>query len=229
MRIPIHILVWAAASVMNLSVNAHAYYSAKPITARIVDANTGQPIAGANVVAAWILEDPTSGNSQGDLQLMEDVTDGTGEFHLPGWGRKPVPPRTRLTNEDPRIIVFKAGYFPSAVYNDSHPTLIRDPQDMGPAIRDSQWDGKTIPLKKFDGSLRLYASLVHGVLSDVGFAHCGWKRIPRMIIVLNKESDRLMAEKVVPYPSAWPSIDELTANETAECGPVSEYLKGFQK
>jgi hypothetical protein len=218
---------------MTVSINAHATsYSAKPITARIVDAGTGQPLAGVNVVAVWVLEDPVSGNSQGDLELMEEVTDTAGEFHLAGWGPKSVPPTafpgTRLTNEDPRIIVFKAGYFPNAVYNDSHSTLIRDPQDVGPPIRESQWNGKMIPLKKFEGSMRVYASLVHGVLSDVGFAHCGWKRIPKIIVVLNQESDRLMADKVVSHPSAWPSIAELVANETAECGPVSEYLKRFR-
>ena len=234
MRVSLKVIVWAAAIVMDVSATAHAAsYSAKPITATIVDGSTGEPLAGVNVVAAWILEDPVSGNSQGDLELMEDVTNSAGEFHFPAWGPKSVPRTaflgTRLTNEDPRIVVFKRGYLPNTLYNESHSTLIRNPQDTGPPLRDSQWDGKRIALKRSEGSMRDYASLVHGVLSDIGFAHCGWKRIPKMIVALNEESDRLMADKVVPYPPAWPSIAELVANETTECGSVSEYLKRFGK
>jgi hypothetical protein len=213
--------------------SAHAVaYSAKPISARVVDAVTGQPLAGVNVVASWELEDPVAARGQGALELMEDVTDANGEFHFPGWGPKPVPtdafPGTRLTNEDPRIVLFKTGYFPNAVYNDSHSTLLRDPKDVGAAIRDSQWDGKTILLKKFEGEPRTYASLVYGVLSGVSFGQCGWKKMPKMIIAINQESDRLMREKIVSFPVAWPLIKELVANDTKECGPVLDYLHRFE-
>jgi hypothetical protein len=184
-------------------------------------------------VAAWELEDPVAARGQGGLELMEDVTDANGEFHFPSWGPKPVPqtayPGTRLTNQDPRIVLFKSGYLPNAVYNDSHSTLLRNPEDSGPELRDSQWDGKTIPLKKFEGGARAYASSVRGALSGVSFGHCRWKKIPKMIIALNKESDRLIRKKTVSYVVAWPSIEGLIANETKDCGPVREYLNGFQR
>jgi uncharacterized GH25 family protein len=77
-------------------------YSAKPITAKVVDAVTGEPLEGVNVVAHWLMEDPQAGRGQGDLELMEAVTDKSGEFHFPGWGPKAIPrdkfPGTRLTN-----------------------------------------------------------------------------------------------------------------------------------
>jgi uncharacterized GH25 family protein len=66
-------------------------YSAKPITAKVVDAVTGEPLEGVNVVAHWLMEDPQAGRGQGDLELMEAVTDKSGEFHFPGWGPKAIP------------------------------------------------------------------------------------------------------------------------------------------
>jgi hypothetical protein len=217
---------------VNLSACAAAY-SARPITATIIDADTHEPVTGANVVAAWELEDPVAASIQGDLELLEAITGPRGEFQFPGWGPTAIPtsayPGSRLTNNDPRIIIFKSGYVPQAVYNDTHSTQLRDPQEMGAPVRESQWDGKAIALKKFDGNPRSYASLIHGVLSGVAIGRCGWKKIPRMVIALNKESDRLMHEGVVSYPVARPSIRELVANEDKQCGAVVEYLNGFDK
>jgi hypothetical protein len=219
---------------LGLSLSACAmFYSARPISATVIDADSGAPVAGANVVAVWELEDPVAAGIQGDLEMLETVTGASGDFQFPGWGPKPVPssayPGSRLTNNDPRIIVFKPGYVPQAVYNDTHSSQLRDPQEMGAPVRESQWNAKAIPIKKFDGNPRNYASSIHGVLSGVAIGMCGWKKIPRMVIALNRESDRLMREKVVPYSVAWPSISQLAANYEKECGPVIEYLKEFEK
>lgn len=209
-------------------------YSAKPITAKVLDSETGEPLEGANVVAHWIMMGPRSGRGQGDLELMETVTDKNGEFRFPAWGPKAIPsdtaPGTRLTNQDPAIILFKSGYKWNAISNDSHSTMLRTPDDLGAPVRDSQWDGKTIQLQKFKGDLNRSTEMSTGVLTGVDYGDCNWKKIPRIIVALNKESDRLRREKIVNYTTVSPSIDVLVANEANhKCGPVLEFFKGYMK
>ena len=223
------------AALVTLCVSACATtYSAKPIAARVVDADSGVPLEGVNVVAHWLMEDPVAARGQGDLELMETVTDRNGEFQFPAWGPKAIPtgtpPGTRLTNQDPAIIFFKSGYWPHAVSNDSHPSMLNRPQDLGEPVRDSQWDSKAIKLKRFNAEPQVYVTAIGSVLTSVSWGECGWKRIPRMIIALNRESDRLKGEGVVKSAVAWPSIAHLEANEARhKCGSVGEVFKDYQK
>lgn len=77
-----------------LSLPTHAgltfYYSADPIEAKVIDAETKQPLEGVTVVAHWELVYGTPGGSSpaGQLTAMEAVTDHDGKFHFPGWGLK---------------------------------------------------------------------------------------------------------------------------------------------
>ena len=127
-------------------------YSAKPITATVVDAETGQPIEGVNVVAHWVLHGPTW-VSAADLELTEAVTDKDGRFHIPGWGPKSIPsglPRgTRLGNSDPGLIFFKSGYEVTGLFNRLQPERLRPEHDI--PVRYSDWDGKVIKLNRFRG------------------------------------------------------------------------------
>ena len=64
-------------------------YYADPIKARVVDAATGTPVEGVNVLAAWQAKGGLEGgNIMGYVKVMEDVTDANGEFSFPGWGPK---------------------------------------------------------------------------------------------------------------------------------------------
>src|SRR5467141_845671 len=105
-------------------------YSAKPITATVVDAETGQPLEGVNVIARWMLEEKRTGISVGDLDLMEAVTDKTGKFLFRAWeGKAPpirttpvsdtltVPYETRLSSGSPEMIFFKGSYKPARMGN----------------------------------------------------------------------------------------------------------------
>jgi hypothetical protein len=170
-------------------------YSAKPITAKVVDADTGESLEGVNVVAHWVMEDAWSGRAKGDLELMEAVTDKNGEFHFPGWGPKAIPDDrdwgTRLTRQDPEILFFKSGYGRNGVYNDTHPSMLSEPLSNGPAVRDSQWDGKVIKLQKFNGTLYEYGMLASLTISGTYYSHCEWKKMPRMVAALIKEGDGL--------------------------------------
>ena len=80
-------------------------YSAKEIEARVIDADTRQPLEGVNVVAHWVLHFGMEGGQQTDLELMETVTDKNGRFHFPAWGPKPIPAglpwEARMKSQDP--------------------------------------------------------------------------------------------------------------------------------
>src|SRR5712672_2347041 len=103
-----------------LALSACASYSAKPISATVVDADTGQPLEGVNVVVTWELEFVKNewgyGETRGEglMTQMEAVTSSDGKFHIPGWGPARIPSnlplRSMLSPMQPSIRLFKSGY-----------------------------------------------------------------------------------------------------------------------
>ena len=80
-----------------------------------MDEKTGAPIAGAVVVAQWILA-VVSGRGP-TLHIAEAVTNDKGEFVIAEWGPKARRPLTGLTYKSPQILVFKSGYNPRVLPN----------------------------------------------------------------------------------------------------------------
>lgn len=199
------------------SLAAHAEpdtYSALPIAAQVVDDESGSPLEGVIVVAQWMpVREVVPGmayRSMGDtLRIEETVTDAEGRFRFPGWGPVPRPARLHLEHNDPRILLFKAGHYPRQVANEPR-TKYSQAQ-----VRVSQWDGKTIRLRRFTGQPQTYAVQdgrfrhevsVDGSLRDLAFrvgnlqGRLGWdrdtddwKRFPRMVVALANERERLEA------------------------------------
>lgn len=122
-------------------------YSAEAIEARVIDADTKQPLEGVIVTANWELEDSTFGGNVpvGQLMVMEAVTDKNGRFYFPPWGPK-KPPKGGLRNKDPQLLLFKPGYRSRGLVNEFRDYMYEEP------IRRSEWNGKTIELKKFTGT-----------------------------------------------------------------------------
>jgi hypothetical protein len=73
------------------------------------------------------------------------------------------------------------------ISNDTHPSMLSEPLSNGPAVRDSQWDGKVIKLQKFNGTLYEYGMLASLTISGTYYSHCEWKKMPRMVAALIKE------------------------------------------
>jgi 5-hydroxyisourate hydrolase-like protein (transthyretin family) len=179
-------------------------YSAKPITATVVDSETGEPLQGVNVVARWRLEEKRSGMGVGDLDLMETVTDKDGTFHFPRWqgkapptGKEPLTDKifvryeTRLSSGSPEIMFFKSAYKPTTLGNEVYlsPTLSDRYHTWE---RSSEWDGKVIKLEKSKENLEVYGSMVAGITTGFGNGiECPWKKIPRVYVSLMKEKERL--------------------------------------
>jgi hypothetical protein len=197
-------------------------YSAKAIEGWVVDAETRQPLEGVNVVANWVLI-----GGGGNMKLMETATDKNGRYYLPAWGPEPIPaglPRqARLGSQDPELIFFKSGYAWNAVSNEIEELY----PGYGAPVRTSQWNGKTIELKKFEGPLERYASFTNGVLSGVSYGHCRWKQIPKMLVTLDKEKARLKQKNVFSNLPTIQEIENLSVRDN--CGSVQEFFRDYLK
>lgn len=122
-------------------------YMAEPIEGRVVDAETGQPIEGAVVVATWrTLRLGVDTHEGPTLKVLETTTDADGRYRLPGWGPRPRVPLTQVNPYSPRLTVFKSGYVPRSLSND-------DETSGSSMARTSDWDGKTVKLEPFVGDV----------------------------------------------------------------------------
>ncbi|MGH7331185.1 MAG: hypothetical protein ACREKS_00275 [Candidatus Rokuibacteriota bacterium] len=167
-------------------------YSAKEITATVVDDEHEQPLEGVIVVAQWVLY--VAGLGHGGhgprLHVAEAVTDSAGRLHFPGWGPKPNPryPFSRLVNRDPVLSFFKPGY---------HPRLVQNRWAANETVRVSEWDGKTIRLKRFAGNDTAWARELRNFQGRGWLAwdedYVDWRLMPRMVLEL--ELQRLELEK----------------------------------
>ena len=209
-------------------------YSAAPIEAWIVDAETSQPIEGVAVVAHWQLEGGfEGGNNMGQMMVMEAVTDPAGRFSFPAWGPKWTPvfswmnSNARLKSMDPVMILFKSSYEYLGLMN---PWEQGVKWDKKPYLRASQWNGKTIKMKKFVGDLKGYASHLSHLSISIDFAmdNCDWKKIPRMLVAVDKQEQVFRKNNVY---SSLPSIDYFTLGPRGQCGSGSaqEFFKDYLK
>ena len=197
-------------------------YSAKPITATVVDAETGQPIEGVSVVAHWVLHGPTW-VSAADLELTEAVTDKDGRFHIPGWGPKSIPndlPRgTRLGNSDPGLILFKSGYEVTGLFNRLQPERLRPEHDI--PVRYSDWDGKVIKLNRFRGDPQSF-----GVGGSIGRGiECHWKRVPRFYVAQMREKARLETLGVRSFLPTLAHFENYFKN--SGCGSAEQFFREY--
>lgn len=82
-------------------VSAQLTYSAGPTHGTVLDAETKQPIAGAIVVAQWVLEGGMHWGEVGLLKIGESATDESGVFRIEEWGPLPRPSGGVLDGLDP--------------------------------------------------------------------------------------------------------------------------------
>ena len=215
-------------------------YSAEPIEAWVVDAESGQPVEGVVVVAHWQLEGGLEGgNNLGQMMVMEAVTDQAGKFSFPAWRPKKVPSdftwatsNARLKNMDPEMLLFKSGYEYLRLQNDKP---LKELGGMKPYVRTSEWNGKTIKMEKFKGSLQEYVKHLSSLNDNLEtatnseYGHCEWKNIPLMISANGKQSKIFRAENI-PHSSFYGG---LFSNEEyflrKGCGSVKEFFREHVK
>lgn len=131
-------------------------YSGAEINGRIVDAETGEPLEGAAIVAHWKIYHQTLLNAlahgsatNGVLNVEEAISDRHGRYTIPAWGPIPRPSGWQIDGRyDPVLLVFKPGYetenrdnqkwdsevMENPPFNSSSASLrrsVRDGQDIG--------------------------------------------------------------------------------------------------
>ena len=212
-----------------------AMHSAESIEAWVVDAQTGQPIEGAVVVAHWQLErkfaippgvvgyDPR-GPLQ--LQILETVTDARGRFAFPAWEPRRAPMGSYLEGYDPRIIIFKSGYEYFADSNMHHSKF----DTSTSSTRTSELNGRTVKLKKFEGDLKGYEERISLLGGAIGFAtrpqskNCDWQKIPQMLAAVFKQERVFRENNIYNY---LPTLNRLPFQD--KCGSASEFMKEYLK
>lgn len=177
--------------------SVQSVYFAKPIAARVVEAGTSTPVPGITVVADWQLEGGMEGGSpRGHVAILETITDADGRFAFPGWGPRFALPRGRLTNRDPMLLLFKAGYFPRTLFNR---------QPSGRWRRSSDWDGETILMEPASRRLDRYPEAVQGIGDNVHISffnpgRCAWREIPHLLLALDSEG-AVLNNRFIRVPS----------------------------
>jgi hypothetical protein len=196
-------------SAMALSACGSPYYTADPIEAWVVDAETGKPIEGAVVTANWQLVAAsldTGGRKLRQLEVMETRTDKNGRFFFFGF-TKMNPSLEELRDEDPQILIFKSGHTYFRTTNN-----YRDDKPSPGAHRSSKVNGKTLRMPKANLDAKKAAfdlGFLTGNLMNI-FVSGDVGSIPQMIHALACERMRL---KLVD-PNVLLSVPGSTGMET---------------
>ncbi len=165
-------------------------YSTKAITGKIVDAETGEPLSGVNVVAQWRIDRKMVGDEKSLLKIMETVSNKDGNYDFPAWGPVVLPPLANFgQGSDPLIYYFKHGYWPGNAQNDT----VLDTSSRTPPLGEFKWNGKTIKLKKWDGQdVENYGIWIRGIshLTDdwIKNERKAYRSYPRMLNTLIEEA-----------------------------------------
>ena len=149
--------------------------------------------------------------------VMETVTDKNGRFYFPKWGPKKAL-QGHLVNRDPQLLLFKHNYEHEGLVN-----LFTQDYNKS-ARRVSEWNGKIIELKVFKGNLKEYARHLGFLTTSLGSIirdDCGWKKIPEMIITIDRQSNIFRKEDLL---YSLPSIDSLDITYKKKCGSVKQYF-----
>lgn len=211
--------------------------SADATDSQVVDADTGQPIEGAVVVAYWEMHRGSlAGDSLpcGAADVEEAVTGKDGKFHIPGWG--PIRSSCDMRSFDPFLFVFKSGYGYARVGN--YPL---DPPFV--TSTHSEWNSKPIKLKRYPDldltkvdskSYGANFGLLNGELSDfiVNFpAECNWRKIPNTLRALMAQAKlfRAAGQPIGSIADEMSGADEAMQKDAPKCGSPKAFIEGLVK
>ncbi len=168
-------------------------YSAKPIQAWIIDAETRKPVAGAVVVARWKLVYGLEGGYAYNWVVMETVTDQNGRFRFPGWGPRVTPTpllwQAKMAGDDPEIKFYKFGYAgvkhtQSMADKEYHRPKFDDYGWGGASVREWYLNGETLEYQPAKGDLKALGDEVTSFNSWLGFEagdRCSHLRLARAV------------------------------------------------
>ena len=211
-------------------------YSAQSIEARVVDAETEQPIKDVIVVAHWqLMGGLEGGNPVGQLMVMEALSDEQGRFYFPAW-EKWHWGQGWLGDEDPELIIFKSDFRYISVTNSEYtrPLKYRDARKpSGSSKRISFWNGETIRMERFKGNAQEYAQHVYTLGRALYWARrgeqCEWQQIPQMLVAIHRLSEQFDSQNI--KIRGWrggarvPKITDI--DDQGKCGSAEEFFRAY--
>ena len=194
-------------------------YYADPINARVVDAATGAPIEGVNILAAWEANGGLEGgNIMGYVTVMEDVTNANGEFSFPGWGPKKWS-NGAIRDGAPLLILFKPGYDAALLWESKYGV------EFAPSHLSSSWNGKAIPLPKFTGSPEEFRDHLSGLVTAldtfIRADGCAWRSVPRFLKAIDGQHKAFLSARTT---FALSSLEAMEERADKSCGPLNQYV-----
>jgi hypothetical protein len=118
-------------------------YEAPAFNIRVVDEQTGQPLADVHAIAAWVIY---AGNRYGVLMAVEAVSGSDGNLSFHAWGPIRSFSLGMRPGVDPVITLYRAGYRAKLVYNATPPELPHTAR-----VRAFQEPRETIAMTPFQG------------------------------------------------------------------------------
>ena len=228
-------------SLLAALLSACATYEQLPIAGQVIDAESGEPIAGAVVVGDWALEGGWYESVRvGTFERQEVVTNDNGEFVLPGWKPRSRPSGINapyIPDHEPRIVAYRYGYLPVREFNNN-----------GWKDKDSgilEWSGKEkISLTKLPEDYRaryeLFSDkggLAGGLLPPL-FRNCTWKTNNLLLLEYDKQEyefeirvlEDIEGAPVIPWFSrALHRNQYVNKDYSINCPGVIEFLTSQRK
>lgn len=217
-------------------------YSAKPIEAWIIDAETRKPVEGAVVVARWKLVYGLEGGGRYDWVVLETVTDKNGRFTFPGWGPRVIPTallwQAKMEGDDPDIKFYKFGYAGVKHTQSMADKTFRRPNldDYvwgGTSVREWYLKGETLEYIPAKGDLKLLTQDLYEFdfnLNHIRGGGCEYIYVPRALNavknayeILRAQPGRHIEESPIRYGHraymSWIDVSSATLNAQREdCG-----------
>jgi hypothetical protein len=205
-------------------------YSAKAIEAWVVDSTMRRPVEGVVAVAHWELSaGAMSARSRlVQLKILETATDRNGRLFFPAWGPELNPTALGYIEfNDPGIVLFKSGFAPMVLHNQ----VLSQPRPG--ALRESDWNGKTIALrsaaadeKAYLRELEFFNQALEGIVRE-GSA-CDWASLPMMLKAVHAERQLMESKGIRGGAFGISSVDRfLVANAERFSGPQCGSPKQF--
>lgn len=159
------------------------------IEGRVLDADSGEPVANAVVAASWRLVGSINAAPLDYIEVLESSAGADGTFKVPSWGPR-VRWRGSLWPNDPTLWIVRAGYEPQVL--------------RGAATRDIRL--RTLAVDAADPALRVFASDLSIAFFIAPF-ECEWQRIPHLLRELEATARTagIPQENGLPPPIADPT------------------------
>ncbi len=160
----------------------HLVYASGPYRGKVVDAETGQPLVGAVVLAIWYREVPTAphGPAVDYHDAVEVLTDAQGEFLIPA--KTHVTPIGKI--REPEFVTYYPGYAP-------YPSLKSRPQGLSvSAAYERRYF--LIELKK----LRAQKERIREADMPLGTGKVPATKMPNLIRLVNEERKQLKLQPI---------------------------------